>query len=167
MPSLYEISVPIFTRTLRNLDHLLAKAAGSDIEEQTLIEGRLAPDMFPLPRQIQIACDTAKLAVTRIAQTEPRPMPDEEKNLAELRERISKTVAYLEEADPARFDGREEAEITLKFPSMERTSTGQSLLTEFTLPNLFFHVTAAYAILRMKGVPVGKMDYLVGDQAAS
>ena len=85
MPSLYEITVPVFTRMLRNLDHILAKAIESNADERTLLEARLAPDMFPLPRQVQIACDTAKLAVTRIAQAEPRPMADEENSLAELR----------------------------------------------------------------------------------
>ena len=78
MPSLYDITVPVFTRTLRNLDHLLAKAAESGVDEQSLLEARLAPDMLPLTRQVQIACDTAKLAVTRLAQAEPRPMADEE-----------------------------------------------------------------------------------------
>ena len=166
MPSLYEITVPVFSRTLRNLDHILTRAGDSGIDEQALMEARLAPDMLPLPRQVQIACDTAKLAVTRIAQVEPRPMPDEEKSLAELRERITKTIAYLDEADPIAFDGRDTAEIVLKFPNMEMKFTGQSLVTEFTLPNFFFHVTTTYALLRMKGVQIGKMDYLAGSQAA-
>ena len=164
MPSLYEISVPVFTRSLRNLDHILAKASDSGVDERSLIDARLAPDMLPFPRQIQIACDTAKLAVTRIAQVEPRPMADEETSLAELRTRIAKTIAYLEEADPAAFEGREGAEIVLKFPNMEMTFTGQALLTDFTLPNFFFHVTTAYALLRMKGVELGKMDFLAGGQ---
>ena len=165
MPSLYEITVPVFTRSLRNLDHLLAKAAGSGLDEQTLLEARLADDMLPLARQVQIACDTAKLAVTRIAQVEPRPMADEEKSIAELRDRIAKTIAYLNEAEPDAFAGREAAEITLKFPNMEMTFTGLSLVTDFTLPNFFFHVTTAYGLLRMSGVQIGKMDYLAGDQA--
>ena len=166
MPSLYEMTVPVFTRSLRNLDHLLTKAANSGVDEQVLIEARLAPDMLPLPRQVQIACDTAKLAITRIAQYEPRPMPDDEASLGELRERIAKTIAYLQEPDPAAFDGREAAEITLSFPNLQMTFTGQSLVTEFTLPNFFFHVTTAYALLRMKGVQIGKMDYLAGREAA-
>ena len=162
MPSLYEITVPVFTRTLRNLDHILSRAAESGIDEQSLIEARLAPEMLPLPKQVQIACDAAKLAVTRIAQLEPRPMADEEKNLAELRERISKTIAYISEADPTAFEHREGAEITLSFPNLEMKFTGQSLVTDFTLPNFFFHVTTAYALLRSKGVQIGKMDYLAG-----
>ena len=167
MPSLYEITVPVFSRSLRNLDHILDKAAQSGVDEQALIEARLAPDMLPLPRQVQIACDTAKLAVTRIAQAEPRPMADDEKSVAELRQRIAKTLAYLDEADPTAFEGREAAEITLSFPTIEMKFTGQSLITDFTLPNFFFHVTTAYALLRMKGVQIGKMDYLAGSQAKS
>lgn len=167
MPSFYEITVPVFTRALHNLDRILARAAESGVDEQTLMEARLAPDMLAFPKQVQIACDTAKLAVTRIAQAEPRPMADEEKSLAELRERIANTVAYLEEADPAAFDGRETAEITLSFPTLEMKFTGQSLVTDFTLPNFFFHVTTAYALLRMKGVQIGKMDYLAGAGPAS
>lgn len=165
MPSLYEITVPVFTRGLRNLDHLLAKAADSGIDEAALVEARLAPDMLPLPRQVQIACDSAKLAVTRLAQLEPAAMPDEETTIAELRERIAKTIAYIGTADAAAFEGREGTEIVLKFPSMELTFTGQSMVTEFTLPNFFFHITAAYALLRMKGVEIGKRDYLAGGEA--
>lgn len=167
MPSLYEITVPVFIRALTNLDHLLAKAAESGLDQQSLLDARLAPDMLPLTKQVQIACDTAKLAVTRIAQAEPRPMADDETSLAQLRDRIARTIAYLKEADPAAFEGREAAEITLKFPNMEMTFTGQSLATEFTLPNVFFHVTTAYGLLRMKGVKIGKMDYLAGNQGGS
>lgn len=166
MPNLYEITVPVFTRSLRNLDHLLAKAVESGVDERTLMEARLAPDMLALPRQVQIACDTAKLAVTRIAQTEPRAMADDENSLADLRDRIARTIAYLEEAAPAAFEGREAAEIKLTFPGMDLTFTGLSLVTDFTLPNFFFHVTIAYALLRMKGVAIGKMDYLAGGQPA-
>ena len=92
-------------------------------------------------------------------------MPDEEKSLAALRERIAKTVAYLKDADPTAFEGREGAEIVLTFPNFERRFTGLSLITEFTLPNFFFPVTTAYDLLRMKGVSLGKMDYLAGAQA--
>lgn len=167
MPSLYEITVPVFTRALRNLDHILNKAAESGLDQQSLLDARLAPDMLPLTRQVQIACDTAKLAVTRIAQAEPRPMADEEASLAELRNRIARTIAYLEEADPTAFENREAAEITLKFPNMEMSFSGQSLVTDFTLPNFYFHVTTAYGLLRMKGVNIGKMDYLAGDGAGT
>lgn len=165
MPSLYEITVPIFTRALRNLDHLLAKATESGLGEDSLLEARLAPDMLPLTKQVQIACDTAKLAVTRVAQTDPLPMADEETSIAELRDRIARTIAYLQKAEPAAFDGREDAEVVLKLPNTEMKFTGQSLITDFSLPNFFFHVTTAYGLLRMKGVTIGKMDYLAGDRA--
>jgi hypothetical protein len=165
MPSLYEITVPMFARALRNLDHLLTKAAASGLDEQSLIEARLAPDMLALPKQVQIACDTAKLAVMRLAQLEPRAMPDEEKTLAELRERIAKTIAYIEEAAPSAFEGREAAEIVLKLPNVELQYTGLTLVTEFSLPNFFFHVTTAYDLLRMKGVRIGKQDFLAGASA--
>lgn len=166
MPSLYGITVPVFIHKLHALDHLLAKAADSGIDEQDLIEARLAPDMFALARQVQVACDTAKLAVTRIGQIAPRPMADDETTLAQLRERIAKTIAYVQEASPAAFEGREDAEIVLEFPNMSMTFTGKSLVTDFTLPNFYFHLSMAYALLRMKGVQIGKMDFLVGAQSA-
>lgn len=167
MPSLYAITVPVFVHMLRSLDHLLAKAQASDIDEQDLIAARLAPDMFALPRQVQIACDSAKLAVTRLAQIDPAPMADDETTLAQLRERIAKTIAYVQSADPGAFDGREDAAITLKFPNMERTFTGLGLVTEFVMPNFYFHLTTAYGLLRMKGVAIGKLDYLGGAAVAA
>lgn len=166
MTGLYELTVPVFTRMLRNLDHILGKAQASGVPEAELIEARLAPDMFAFARQVQIACDSAKLAVTRLAQTEPRPMADEETTLAQLRERIAKTLAYIGEAAPEAFEGRETAEIVLKFPNMEMAFTGRSLVTDFVLPNFYFHLSIAYALLRMKGVAIGKMDYLAGAQMA-
>ncbi|WP_353228827.1 DUF1993 domain-containing protein [Novosphingobium sp.] len=162
MPGLYEFTVPVLIHKLHCLDHLLAKAADSGVDEATLMAARIAPDMLPLPRQVQIACDTAKLVVMRLGQMEPSPMPDEETTLAELRTRIARTVAYLETADPAAFAGRETAAITLQFPGMEMTFTGQSLVTDFSLPNFYFHMTIAYALLRMHGVAIGKMDFLDG-----
>ncbi len=165
MPSLYAITVPVFVAKLGSLDHLLAKALASGIGEHELLEARLAPDMLPFTRQVQIACDTAKLAVTRLAQSEPMPIADEEASIAELRERIAKTVAYVKAADPAAFDGRESAEITVSFPNMTMEFTGLSLVNDFTMPNFYFHLMIAYALLRMKGVQIGKMDYLSGAAA--
>ncbi|AOH82923.1 hypothetical protein AWL63_01945 [Sphingomonas panacis] len=162
MPSLYSVSVPIFVRGLKNLDHLLAKAIDCGIDAQSLAEARLIEDMQPLTRQVQIACDTAKFAAMRVGNAPALPMADDETTLAELRARIAKTVAYLESVDPAGFDGREDAEVILKLPKTELTFTGASYITDFALPNFFFHVTTAYALLRMKGVGIGKMDYLAG-----
>jgi hypothetical protein len=166
MPSLFDVTIPVFVRALDNLDHVLAKAAASGKDLQALAEARLIEDMLPLTRQVQIACDTAKFAAIRIGQAEPLPMADEETTIAELRERIAKTVAYLKTVDPARFAGRETATVTVKFPNGDMDFTGLSYLTDFALPNFFFHVTTAYAILRMKGVALGKMDFLAGAAAA-
>ncbi len=163
MPTLYEITVPVFTRGLRGLDHLLVKAAESGIDERSLLTARLAIDMLPLARQVQMACDTAKLAVMRIAQTKPMPMIDDESTLMQLRARIARTIVYLEQADPAAFDGREAATIMLRTPLVERAYTGEGFVTGFSLPNFFFHVTTTYALLRLMGVRLGKLDYFAGD----
>jgi hypothetical protein len=167
VPSLYAVTVPMFVRGLKNLDHLLARAIDCGIDEASLVEARLIADMLPLTRQVQIACDTAKFAAIRVGQTAPLAMPDDEKTLAELRARITKTVAYLEAVDPAGFEGREDAEVILKLPSTEMTFTGASYVTDFALPNFFFHLTVAYSLLRMKGVGIGKMDYLAGGSHAA
>jgi hypothetical protein len=165
MPSLYAITIPVFVRGLGHLDHLLAKAVASGIDEATLIEARIAEDMFPLPRQVQIACDTAKLAAMRLGQLEPLPMPDDETTIAELRGRIAKTIAYVETAGPDALEGREDTEIVVKFPQGEQRFTGLSYVTDFATPNFYFHLTTAYDLLRMKGVTIGKLDYLAGGAA--
>ena len=169
MPSLYEITVPVFVRMLGNLDHILGKAAASvaagEVSEEALVGARLIEDMLPLPQQVQFACDAAKFVAQRVGQAEPLPLPDEEKTIAELRERIARTRAYLEAADPAGFEGRDQAEVTLKLPNREIQFAAIDYVTNFALPNFFFHVTTTYALLRMKGVPVGKVDYLTGGAA--
>lgn len=167
MPSLYAVTVPMFVRGLKNLDHLLARAIDCGIDETSLIEARLIDDMLPLARQVQIACDTAKFAAIRVGQAEPLAIPDDEKTLGELRARITTTVAYLEAADPAGFERREDAEVVLKLPNTEMTFTGAGYVTDFALPNFYFHLTIAYGLLRMKGVAIGKMDYLAGGGPAA
>ncbi|HEY0315252.1 MAG TPA: DUF1993 domain-containing protein [Sphingomonas sp.] len=164
MPGLYDVTIPVFTRALGNLDHILGKAIDSGLDARELAEARLIADMQPLVRQVQIACDTAKFAVVRVGQAEPLAMADEETTLPELRERIARTISYLKAVDPAGFDGREAAAVVVKFPNLEMTFTGLSYVTDFALPNFFFHVTTAYALLRMKGVAIGKMDFLAGGQ---
>ena len=166
MPSLYDITIPVFVRGLGNLDHLLGKAAASGIAEKYLLEARLAADMFPLTRQVQIACDTAKFAAIRVGLAEALPMADDETSLAELRARAGRTIDYLNGVDPAGFEGREEAEVLLKLPNRELTFTGLSYVTSFALPNFFFHLTTAYALLRQQGVAIGKSDYLAGGNGA-
>ena len=162
MPSLYEITVPVFVQKLGVLDHLLAKAVESGMDDQAVLDARLAPDMLPLVRQVQIACDTAKLAITRLAQVAPRAMPDEETPVAQLRERIAKTIAFVESIKPEQLEGDINREIVLKFPNGSMNFTAQSFLLTFSLPNFIFHVTTAYDLLRSAGVPLGKMDFLAG-----
>jgi hypothetical protein len=165
MPDLYAMTVPVFIRAFRNLDHVLAKAEGSGIADDELVGARLIADMLPLSKQVQIASDTARFAAVRVGQAAPAAMADDETTLAQLRERVAKTIAWLETVDAAGFAGREEAEVVLKMSKGEVTFTGHSYVTDFALPNFFFHVTMAYALLRMKGVPLGKMDFLAGGAA--
>ncbi len=167
MPGLYGVTIPVFTRAFKNLDHILAKAAVSGVDEHALVGARLIDDMLPLARQVQIASDTARFAAVRVGQAAPAPMADEEATIAELRERIARTIAYLEGVDPSGFDNREAAEVILKLPSTEMHFTGTSYVTDFALPNFFFHMTMAYALLRMKGVLIGKMDFLAGGNVSA
>ena len=165
MTSLYTVTVPVMVRALKNLDHLLAKAADSGIDEAELTGARLTEDMLPLTKQVQIASDTARFAAVRVGQATPEAMADEETTIAQLRERVAKTIAYLESAAPTGFDDRETAEVILTLPNGEMTFTGLGYVTDFALPNFFFHVTMAYALLRMKGVAIGKADFLMGSAA--
>ena len=143
--SLRDVSVPIFVNGLRNMSAWLDKAA-SEKPEAALLLGRLAPDMRPLPAQYQMASDSAKNAVAR---------------LAELKERCARTIAFVEGVDPAALAPAAERQVELKFPNgMGYRFTGQAYLTGFALPNFFFHVTTAYAILRGAGVTLGKPDFL-------
>lgn len=167
MPDLYAMTVPVFIRAFKNLDHVLAKAEGSGVAENELFGARLIGDMLPLAKQVQIASDTARFAAVRVGQAEPSGMADEETTLAQLRERVAKTIAYLEAVSPTGFADREGAEVILKLPKGDLAFTGQSYVTDFALPNFFFHVTMAYALLRMKGVPLGKMDFLAGGDAVA
>ncbi|MDE1915956.1 MAG: DUF1993 domain-containing protein [Sphingomonadales bacterium] len=165
MSDLYAMTVPVFLRAFRNLDHVLAKAQASGIDEQDLFGARLIADMLPLSKQVQIASDTARFAAVRVGLAAPSAMADEETTLDQLRERVAKTITYLEGVDRAGFAGREDAEVILKLPKGDLHFTGLSYVTDFALPNFFFHVTMAYALLRMKGVPLGKMDFLAGSDA--
>ena len=152
-------------RFLENLSKILDKAVAQaktrDIPLTELIEARLAPDMFPFPRQIQIASDVAKLAA-RLAGMEPPSFPDTETTFPELQARIAKTIDYLKSVPREKFDGAEDRTITLKFPQGEVSFVGRDFVTNFVLSNFFFHVTTAYDILRHKGIEIGKMDYLGG-----
>lgn len=168
--SMYSASVPVFTSMLQNLAHLLDKAqamvTAKGIDELAITQYRLAPDMLPFTRQIQIACDAAKNGAARMSGVDAPKFADEEKTLAELQVRIQKTLAYLATVPATALDGTEDKDIT--FPvgkEATRTMKGQAYLTQWALPNLYFHITTAYNILRHNGVEIGKKDYLLGAAA--
>lgn len=160
--SIHQASAPVFTRALTNLSAMIDKAVAAGITETALLEARLAPDMHPFPRQIQMASDSAKGAIARLAGVEPPSMPDTETTIAELKARIAATIAYVNSIEAAAFDGAEDREVVLKFPNGEMKFTGCDYLTGFALPNFFFHITIAYALMRAGGAPIGKMDFLGG-----
>ncbi len=162
--SMYHASVPVFTRALNNLARILEKAAAHaearKIEPSVLIGARLYPDMLPLSKQIQIASDNAKGCAARLAGLEPPKYEDNETNFPELVARLRKTVGYLESLKPEQIDGSEDKSITLKTHTGPLTFHGAAYLLERAMPNVFFHVTTAYAILRHNGVEIGKDDFL-------
>lgn len=164
--TLYDVSIPVLRRGLVNMSSCLAKGAdyltAQGLPESHLLEARLAEDMHPFPKQIQIASDAAKGAAARLSDIEVASFPDTEATIAELQERIAKTIAVLDAVDPAAVAGREDADIVMKLPNREIHFTGLSYVQNFVLPNFFFHATTAYAIMRHKGVPLGKLDYLGG-----
>lgn len=162
--SMHQASVPVFVRVLTNLRAILTKARNhaesKKIDPAVLLASRLYPDMHPLMRQIQIASDASKFCIARLAGVEPPGFPDSETTFDELDERLAKTIAYLQGFDAARLDGSDERIVKLNMPSGALEFQGTSYLLHFALPNFFFHVTTAYAILRHNGVEIGKFDYL-------
>jgi hypothetical protein len=164
--SLYDLTIPTFIRTLETLDTLLAKgeafAAEQGIDPADLLGARLYPDMGPLTSQIQRISDSAKGAAVRLGGVANVAMADEETTFADLHARIAKTIAFLNTVPRAAIDGKEDAAITLQTPNRSFDFTGLSFVQTFVLPNFYFHMTTAYGLLRMKGVPIGKMDYLGG-----
>lgn len=158
--SLYEASAPVFVASLTNMRAWLDKAAAEG-DGAALIEARLAEDMRPLPAQFQMASDSAKNCIARLAGIEAPAMADEEASFAELRERCDKTIAFIDSVDPAVINAGEDREVTIRFPNgMGYNWIGRDYLTGFALPNFFFHVTTAYAILRAAGISLGKPDFL-------
>ena len=158
--SVSETTVAVFRDTLSNMRAWLDKPEVRALEA-SLLEARIAPDMYPLPRQYQIVSDTAKNAVARLTGTEAPSMPDTEASFDELQQRCDKTIAYLEGIDRAALDGSADREVVIRFPNgMGYRFTGRQYVTGFVLPNFFFHATTAYAILRAAGVPIGKPDFL-------
>jgi len=164
--ALYDLTVPMFVRGLTALSGLLDKgaayAAEQGIDPATLTGAQLIADMKPLTAQVQFACDTAKGTVTRIGELKPVAMADTEQTFEELQARVAKTIALLEAVPRDKIDGREDAAVVLKVPGAEIPFTGRSHVLTFSLPNFYFHLTTAYALLRQTGVPVGKMDFLGG-----
>lgn len=165
--TLHSASVPVFTQFLGNLKHLLTKAkadvAARGYDEQALVQYRLAPDMLPFKNQIYIACDVAKLCAARVGGLDAPAYDNTENTLDELMARIDKTVAWLQTVPASAIDGQEDKEIT--FPvgkTGSRTMKCEAYVKTWALPNLYFHITTAYAILRHNGVAVGKGDYLTG-----
>jgi hypothetical protein len=159
--TIYEASAPVFVRALTSMQAWLDKALAEGKSEAALMQARLAPDMRPLPSQIQMASDTGKNAIARLAGIEAPSMPDTEASFAELKDRCRRTIAFIEGLDRTALEGAEDREVVLKFPNgMGYRFSGRDYLTGFALPNFFFHVTTAYALLRANGVGLGKPDFL-------
>ncbi|QJU59490.1 DUF1993 domain-containing protein [Sphingomonas sp. AP4-R1] len=164
--SMYQVSVPMFVRAFNALSAVIEKgeahAAATGLDPADIFAVRLAPDMLPFPKQIQIASDMAKGGVARLAGLTPPSWADDEADLPALRARLAKTVAYLESIPADQVDGSEEKDITLKAGQNEYHFKGQAYLLHFVIPNVFFHLTTAYGLLRQKGVEIGKRDFLGG-----
>ncbi|MBL0143500.1 MAG: DUF1993 domain-containing protein [Betaproteobacteria bacterium] len=162
--SMYQASVPTFTRVLANLAAVLEKAAShaeaKKLDPAVLMGSRLYPDMFPLVKQVQIAADAAKGGAARLAQVEPPAYEDNEASFADLVARLRRTIAYLETLKPEQIDGSEDRTVTWKTRTATKSMHAMPYLLNHVLPNLYFHVTTAYAILRHNGVEIGKGDFL-------
>jgi uncharacterized protein len=162
--SMYQASVPVFAQYLTSLSLLLDKAsalcAAKKIEPVVLTSARLAPDMFPLTRQVQIACDFAKGAVARLAGAEVPTWDDTETTIDDLKLRVKKTLDFIHTFKPAQFDGSETRDINLKIRGNAVVMKGQPYLTNFAMGHFYFHTTTAYNILRHNGVEIGKGDYI-------
>ena len=162
--SMYQASAPRFVNMLKNLSAILDKAqAYADarmVDPTVLASCRLYPDMLSMARQVQIASDTAKGAVARLAGIDVPKYEDTEQTLAELKARIAKTIDFIGTIKPAQIDGSEDREITLKLGGKEVKFKGMQYLLGFAHPNFYFHVTTAYDILRHNGVEIGKSDYI-------
>jgi hypothetical protein len=162
--SIYQASVPVFVRTLTNLRNVLAKGAAhaqaKKFDETGFMQARLAPDMFPFTSQVHIATDMARAGAARLAGGEPPKYEDTEKTFAELIARVEKTIAYIQSLPESQFDGAEARTITRPVRGQPHAFTGVDYLQQFILPNLYFHTTAAYALLRHNGVEIGKADFI-------
>jgi uncharacterized protein len=162
--SLYDFTVPVLQRSLKALDAVLTKAEADaearKIDPAVFLQSRLAPDMFPLLKQVQLASDFAKGTAARLAGVEPPSFPDDEQTFADLHARIAKTLDVLDGLDRAAFDGAETREVSMKVRGETRTFQPLVFLTQVGLPNFFFHAATAYDILRHNGVALGKRDFI-------
>jgi uncharacterized protein len=161
---MYQSSIPVFVKMLCNLSAILDKAAihveTRGIDPSVFINYRLAPDMYPLSRQVQIATDMAKGCAARLAGLEVPSYEDNETTFADLQARITKTVAFIQTVTPEQINGKENLALSFKIRGTEKSFIGLPYLLNFVLPNLYFHITTTYAILRHNGVELGKLDYL-------
>ena len=165
--SMYNASVPVFRQMLGSLADLIAKAATHAAERKldpdALPGARLFPDMFPLTRQVQIACDFAKSVPARLAAADVPAWEDNERSFDELASRVARTLAFLDGLDRAAFEGSEQREIVLRPGTpKERRLDGHAYLLHYGLPQFFFHINASYALLRHNGIAIGKRDYMGG-----
>lgn len=164
--SMYSAFIPVAIRNLNVLSTLLGKAAAHcearKIDPAAFLSSRLIPDMFPLTKQVQIAGDMVKGGAARLAGIEIPKYEDNETSFPELQARLEKTIAFLKTIEPAQIDGKEDLDVTIKLPSRTLEFKGQAYLTGFVLPNMYFHVTTAYNLLRQGGVELGKQDFLGG-----
>ena len=163
--SMHSTSVPIFVRTLTSMSNWLdaaeAYASGRGFEADQFVSFQLTPDMLPLSFQVQTACDAAKLCAARLSAVDAPSWENTETTISALRERIEKTISYLNSVPAGQIDGSEEREIEMQAgPDLKLKFTGEEYLQTFALPNFFFHATMTYALLRQGGVPLGKMDFL-------
>ena len=162
--TIYQASIPVFVRTLTNLMNILAKGAAHaqarKIDEAAFMQARLAPDMFPFTSQVHIATDMARGGAARLSGGEPPKYEDTEKTFAELIARVENTIAYIRSLPESQVDDAETRTITRPVRGQPHAFTGLDYLQQFILPNLYFHTTAAYALLRHNGVEVGKADFI-------
>jgi len=164
MNPMHAFSVPVFVKTLGQLSLILDKAAAhaeaKKFDAAHLLTARLYPDMFTLTKQVQVACDFAKGTVARLAGEEPPKYDDHETTIAQLKDRIARTIAYVEGFDAARFAGAETRQVVLKIRDQSVTYQGLPYLAHVALPNFYFHAATAYDILRHNGVELGKRDFI-------
>lgn len=162
--SMYQASAPVFIRALGNLTHVLKKgeahAKAKNVTDEALLQTRLIIDMLPLIKQVQIACDMATRGMARLAGVEPQSFEDNETTLAQAYDRIARATDYIKSFTPEQIDGSETRAIQLKMRSGELNFEGQAYLLHFLIPNVFFHCTTAYNILREAGTEIGKMDFV-------